>query len=165
MLVTPISPIFTLCFLVTKYDLSKLHERVLKPYTFNLVRRRPCGIQSNAFDKSIATIPTVSPVSKAWLNTGTFPDKLKTAKVLPIYKKGEDYLLEIYRPISIIPSISKVFERIIHKQLFNYFTENKIFYEKHYGFRSQHSTEMAALELVDRITCAMDRKQTSLSIF
>ena len=99
------------------------------------------------------------------LNTGTFPEKLKTAKVLPIYKKGENYLLENYRPISILPSISKVFERIIHKQLFNYFTENKIFYENQYGFRSQHSTEMAALELVDRITSAMDIKQTSLNIF
>ena len=73
--------------------------------------------------------------------------------------------MENYRPISILPSVSKVFEKIIHKQLFDYFTNNNLFYGNQYGFRSQHSTEMAALELVDRITSAMDKKQACLSIF
>ena len=99
------------------------------------------------------------------LNTGIFPDKLKIAKILPIYKKDEEYLLKNYRPISVLSSLSKVFEKVMHKQLFDHFTANTLFFENQYGFRSQHSTEMAALELVDRIICAVDNKKTPATIF
>jgi len=99
------------------------------------------------------------------MNIGMFPDKMKIAKVLPIYKKGENTYFENYRPISILPSVSKVFERIIHNQLYNYFNDNNLFYENQYGFRKHHSTELAALDLIDRVTCAMDINQTPLSIF
>ena len=57
------------------------------------------------------------------LNTGTFPDKLKIAKVIPIFKKGDPSLFENYRIISLLPAISKVLEKIIALQLSSYFEE------------------------------------------
>ena len=99
------------------------------------------------------------------LNTGIFPDKLKIAKVSPIFKKDDETLFTNYRPISILPTLSKVFEKVIFKQLYQYFQDKKLFYSAQYGFREGHSTELAALELVDRITLDMDRMNTPISIF
>ena len=99
------------------------------------------------------------------LNTGTFPDKLKIAKVIPIFKKGDPSLFENYRPISLLPAISKVVEKIIALQLSSYFEKNKLLFDNQYGFRPKHSTEHAALELIDRITNKMDTNEIPLNIF
>ena len=99
------------------------------------------------------------------LNTGTFPDKLKIAKVIPIFKKGDPSLFENYRPISLLPAISKVLEKIIALQLSSYFEKNKLLFDNQYGFRAKHSTEHAALELIDRITNKMDTNEIPLNIF
>ena len=99
------------------------------------------------------------------LNTGTFPDKLKIAKVIPIFKKGDPSLFENYRPISLLPAISKVLEKIIALQLSSYFEKNKLLFDNQYGFRPKHSTEHAALELIDRITNKMDTNEIPLHIF
>ena len=99
------------------------------------------------------------------LNTGIFPEKLKIAKVIPIHKKEDPSLLENYRPISILPSISKIFEKIICNQINDYFNLNNLFHSGQYGFRKHHSTELAAMELIDRTTQDMDRGETPFGIF
>ena len=99
------------------------------------------------------------------LNTGLFPDKLKIARVKPLYKKDDDHLFNNYRPISLLPAISKIFEKVIFIQLYAYFANNKLFFSSQYGFRSEHSTEFAALELVDRIIQQLDQKEIPFSIF
>ena len=99
------------------------------------------------------------------LNTGTFPDKLKIAKVIPIFKKGDPSLFENYRPISLLPAISKVLQKIIALQLSSYFEKNKLLFDNQYGFRPKHSTEHAALELIDRSTNTMDTNEIPLNIF
>ena len=82
---------------------------------------------------------------KQVFNTGIFPDKLKLARVIPLHKKGNPSLLNNSRPISLLPVISKVIEKIISNQLRLYFESKKLFYENQYGFRSDHSTEYATL--------------------
>ena len=99
------------------------------------------------------------------LVTGIFPNKLKIAKVIPLYKKGDDSIFDNYRPISILPSISKVFERTMFNQLHEYFDTSKLYYSSQYGFRDKHSTELAALELVDRITHEMDNNAIPINIY
>ena len=99
------------------------------------------------------------------LNTGTFPDKLKIAKVIPICKKGDPSLFENYWPISLLPAISKVLEKIIALQLSSYFEKNKLLFDNQYGFIPKHSTEHAALELIDRIINKMDTNEIPLNIF
>ena len=54
------------------------------------------------------------------MSTGIFPDQLKLAKVVPIFKSGDVHLCNNYRPISVLPVFSKVFERIIHKRIYNF---------------------------------------------
>ena len=85
------------------------------------------------------------------LTTGIFPDKLKIAKVTPVYKKCDKKLINNYRPISVLPVISKVFETVIFDQLTEYFTNNNLFSSQQYGFRKNASTELAALKLIDRL--------------
>ena len=97
--------------------------------------------------------------------SGIFPDQLKIAKVIPILKKGDSAKLDNYRPISILPAISKMFEKIIFNQLQEHFITNKLFCDGQYGFRERHSTELAALELIDRIVLAMDKGEIPFSIF
>ena len=70
-----------------------------------------------------------------------------------------------YKPISLLPSISKVFEKAAHILLSNYFTQNKLFYHRQYGFREDHSTELAALELVDRIHLDLDKRKYHIAIY
>ena len=74
------------------------------------------------------------------LETGIFPSKLKIAKVIPILKKGDELIFDNYRPISILPSISKVFERIIFNQIHSYFHVYDLYFCSQYGFRKEHST-------------------------
>ncbi len=99
------------------------------------------------------------------LNNGIFPDKLKIAKVVPIFKKGDCALTNNYRPISLLPVLSKVIEKITYNQLSLYFESNKLFSDSQYGFRPNHSTEQASLELTDRIISAMDNNDVPISIF
>ena len=99
------------------------------------------------------------------MKTGVFPNKMKLAKVIPIYKKEDPTQVTNYRPISLLPVLSKVVEKTIAKQLSEYFEENKLFNPNQYGFRTGHSTEHAALELVDKITSQMDNNETPINIF
>ena len=99
------------------------------------------------------------------LSTGVFPDKLKIAKVIPLYKKYDPHLVDNFRPISFLPAISKMFEKIVFNQMYDYFDRNKLLYTSQYGFRKLHSTELASLELVDRVRLDMDSGKMPLSIF
>ena len=99
------------------------------------------------------------------LTTGIFPDDLKVAKVVPLFKKGKREILDNYRPISLLHSLSKIFERVIFNQIHAYFTAHDLYYSGQCGFREKHSTQLAALELVDRITRDLDIGNTPISIF
>ena len=83
----------------------------------------------------------------------------------PLYKKDDDRSFGNYRPISLLSSISKIFERVAFNQLYEHFTSNGLLYESQYGFRKLHSTELAALEFTDRISQEMDAKKIPFSIF
>ena len=99
------------------------------------------------------------------LNSGIFPEKLKIAKVIPIYKKDDNKLFNNYRPISLLPVISKIVEKCMYKQLYHYFQQNNMFCANQYGFRTGHCTEYAALEIIDRVTTQLDNKDIPLNIF
>ena len=89
---------------------------------------------------------------------GIFPSKLKIAKVLPLFKTNDPHIMDNYRPISLLTSISKLFENAVFNQLFEYFHKNNLFYDSQYGFRKLHSTELAAMELTDKILVDIDEK-------
>ena len=128
-----------------------------------------CGVDgiSSRLLKLIKPVLTKSLtlITNQILTTGIFPDKLKTAKVIPIYKKGDKTLLCNYRPISILPAISKVVETIIYDQPDSILKRHKLMYDSQYGFRKEHSTEFEALELIDRISTRMDNKEILINIY
>ena len=70
------------------------------------------------------------------LKKGIFPEKMKIAKVSPIFKKGDKSILSNYRPISVLPCFSKILERIMFNRLYIYLAENNILFNKQFGFRS-----------------------------
>ena len=81
------------------------------------------------------------------LYSGVFPKKLKIAKVIPIFKKDDPSLFENYRPISLLlPTISKVLEKLIFIQLYSYFNETNFLNDNQYDFRAKYSTEYAAID-------------------
>ena len=73
--------------------------------------------------------------------------------------------MDNYRPVSLLTSISKIFEKVAHNQLTTYFKANKLFYKGQYGFRDEHSTELASLELIDRVMNAFENKHTPVAIY
>ena len=93
------------------------------------------------------------------LSSGIFPDKLKIAKVTPIFKKGDKQIITNHRPISVLPVISKNFETVIHEQLSEYFVTNNLFSPQQYGSRKNSSNELAALELLDRLLIQLDSRK------
>ena len=99
------------------------------------------------------------------LNTGIYPGKLTIAKLIPLYKKGESTQLGNYRPISLLPSISKVFEKVVYNKLSTYLSTNQLLYGSQHGLRKQHSTETATLELVDTLLQTLDSGKLPISIF
>ena len=147
--------------LVSKDDIMKIINKLHPKSSFGLDNI------STILLKSISTeiYETLTLIINQSLSTGIFPDKLKIAKIKPIFKKENPNIPDNYRPISLLPAISKVFEKVAFIQVYAYFMENKLLYSSQYGFRTLHSTELAALELTDKIYLNLDKKKNPLAIF
>ena len=99
------------------------------------------------------------------LITGIFPSSLKIAKVIPMFKKENRQLMDNYRPVSLLNAFSKIFERAAYNQLYRYFQRNELFYSNQYGFRTEHSTELAANELIDQIISDLDKRKNPIVVY
>ena len=159
-----------------------LKQRVLTTFSFSLVDDKSiitcisslASKDSTGHDGiSLKLLKFLSPVLTKPLSliinqslvSGIFPTKLKIAKVLPFFKKDDVTLMDNYRPISLLTSISKLFEKVVFEQLYDYFQNNHLFYSSQYGFRKLHSTEFAALELIDKTLKDIDERNISLAVF
>ena len=98
------------------------------------------------------------------ITTGNFPESFKKSKIVSLFKKGAPSLLTNYRPISLLPTISKIFERIIHDQMYEYLNDNNLLAELQFGFCKLHSTEYAAVKLIDHVAKQMESGHISLVI-
>lgn len=97
--------------------------------------------------------------------TGTFPEKMKLAKVLPIYKSGDKHLVTNYRPVSLLDQFSKILEKLFVHQLDNFIEKHRILNDQQYGFRSSQSTSLAVMDFIENITTAVDKKESAIGIF
>lgn len=97
--------------------------------------------------------------------TGTFPNQMKIAKVIPMYKNGNKHHFTNYRPVSLLPQFSKILEKLFNSRLDSFLEKCNVLSESQYGFRSNRSTSQAIIESIEKITDAIDNKQYAIGIF
>ena len=93
------------------------------------------------------------------------PDDLKFANITPIYKAGDPMEVSNYRPISVLPAFSKIYERLLHDRLYTFLQQNSILNNYQYGFRKKYSCEMALAVALDYITSSLDSKKHVIGLF
>ena len=96
---------------------------------------------------------------------GVFPNELKVAKVIPLYKSNNKMEINNYRPVSILPAFSKIFERLMYNRLNSFINKHKILCNNQFGFRKQHDTNMALIIMVDKILKAMNEGEFVIGLF
>jgi hypothetical protein len=99
------------------------------------------------------------------MTTGIFPTRLKYSQIVPLFKKGNKQELTNYRPISLLISFSKIFEKVMYKRLYDHATHYKILANEQYGFKNNHSTHKAIYHLTNNILKALDDNQLVGGIF
>ena len=117
--------------------------------------------------KSICEIisPCLMNIINRSLTTGVFPDSLKKARVTPIPTEGDKCNLNNYRPISVIPVFSKVFEKVAYTQLYDYLENNSILHKQQYGFRAKKFITLAILHFLLYLYKHMDCGNIVFSLF
>lgn len=99
------------------------------------------------------------------LSSGIFPNVLKDSIVVPVFKSGERDSITNYRPISLLPTLAKILEKIINHKLVNYLEKNNILAVNQYGFRKNKSTVNAIEDLVTNIAENLDHKRKCIGVF
>ena len=99
------------------------------------------------------------------MSSGVFPEMMKLAEVVPLYKSKERFLTSNNRPISLLITISKILEKIIYKRTYEFLDKHNQFYHSQYGFRSQHLCKNAIAELVGNILKNKENGKTTISLF
>ena len=96
---------------------------------------------------------------------GRFPLSWKCAKVTALFKQGDKTDKDNYRPISILPTVSKVIERAVHSQLYGYLDSNNLLAVNQFGFRRARSTALALTQFTDEVLSNMDKGLVSGVVF
>ena len=149
------------CFkMVTAYDVHKIIMSLKnKSGGFETYPTRIIKFLSNILSPILAIF-----INKS-LQTGTFPNFLKKAKVIPIFKSGNQDNFSNYRPISMLPIISKIYEKIVHLQLYDFLEKFNILSESQYGFRKNKSTHQAILRNMQYVYNNLDAENIVISFF
>lgn len=147
--------------LTSEDEISKIIEN-LKPNTSTGMD----GINCKAIKcvKNLITSKLVANINQC-LISGRFPDSLKIAKVSPIYKSGHKSDPENYRPISVLSTLSKIFEKVIYNRLDNYLKSINFLSSKQYGFRGKSNTLSATIDLITNLKNNIDNKRIALGVF
>ena len=127
--------------------------------------RKAAGIDKISSQLLRIAAPVIAPVVARLINfsfsSGSFPSRWKTAKVSPLYKNGDSRDVQNFRPISVLPVLSKVIERHVHDSLYSYLTENNLIYPRQSGFRKNHSTDTALIQIIDELLLNLDKNRVS----
>ena len=108
--------------------------------------------------------PLLQIINKSF-SLGIFPDVLKIARVVPIFKEGSTSELINYRPISILPSLSKIFERLMYNRMLSYINKFNILSNDQFGFRKNRNTELAVIHALMPVISSLNEGLPSISLF
>lgn len=124
------------------------------------------GLSNNILKKHKSFVSTIiSNLLNDLLREGLFPDELKIGIVKPVFKSGDKTNIANYRPISIIPILSKIYECAILKRLQTFLDENNIIHESQFGFVKKSNTEAAVLNLSTNINANLENKLFTAALF
>ena len=99
------------------------------------------------------------------LSEGIFPECFKTAKIINIFKPGNSNSIANYRPISMVPFLSKMFEKLMCARLDSYLKSNNILCINQFGFRKNSHTSDAIIEFLDYVYSSLDEKQSNIAVY
>ena len=99
------------------------------------------------------------------LSQGIVPTECKIAKVIPLYKSGDKTAMNNYRPVSILPLFSKIYERVMYNRLINFFEKNNTLFDNQFGFRKNYNTSLALSYLINTIIKAHEQQDVVLGLF
>ena len=162
---------------LTGQEASPIHAIVMHPTSEEEIRKiidklktgKACGpdVISASFVKHGKNFLAgfLSNLINECLPEGIFPTCLKRALVVPIHKNGATDSPNNYRPISLLPCISKIFEKVIFKRMVDFCVSKKVLSEKQFGFRKKHSTQHALTHLTDFLLEKLDNSETSVAVF
>lgn len=124
------------------------------------------GVSSNLLKKvSLQVVDVLAHIFNKSVATGSFPDKLKIAEVLPLFKKGNSLDSNNYRPISLLSTFSKIFEKAMKNRIIKFLERTKFFHDNQFGFLRGKSTEGALLKFCEEIYDALNNSKTSSALF
>lgn len=116
-------------------------------------------------DVKTALIKPLLHLINSSLISGIFPDKLKISKVVPVHKKGETTDIQNYRPISILPAFSKIFEKAMFNRLAEFLEKNNLLNSQQHGFRKNKSTVTALVDFTESVIDSIDKREKITGIF
>ena len=99
------------------------------------------------------------------INEGVFPDTFKTAEVIPLFKGGDREDLGNYRPISLLPAIGKLFEKLLASRIIKFFIKYELFSPAQFGFRAGFATDYAIADIYEKLVYNLDKDTNSCAIF
>ena len=124
------------------------------------------GISASVLKSTYSSIlEPLTHICNISITEGVFPNELKIARVVPIFKAGDPMSFSNYRPVSVLPVFSKILERLMYKRLLSFINKYKILYSYQFGFREEHSPSLALILLVDKISAALENGEYVLGLF
>ena len=99
------------------------------------------------------------------LSSGIVPDQMKIARVVPLFKTGDLSQFTNYRPVSVLSAFSKCLEGTVYNRLINFLNKFNTLSNNQYGFRKNHSTAYALIQLYDKLSDATDQGKVTLGLF
>ena len=126
----------------------------------------PYSIPTNIIHllKSDISIP-LSKIYNLSLESGIYPETLKVAKTVPIFKKGSHHLISNYRPISLLSNLNKILEKLMFDRTYDFLDRFNSIYDLQFGFRKKYSVNHALIKITESIRAALDGKKVACGIF
>ena len=116
-------------------------------------------------NKSFSFTHILAKIINKSFNEGVFPRQLKNARVVPVFKEGSKTEVGNYRPISLLSSLSKIYEKLMHKRILKFLDSNEVLNDMQYGFRPGRSCEHALLKAQQTLLDSLSKRQVSLLLF
>ena len=124
------------------------------------------GVNMNLIKQIIPSIKNqLLDICNKSFEQGIFPDEMKTARVIPIFKSGNKTDFNNYRPISLLSQFSKILEKLFTTRLDSFLAKNDVLYRSQYGFQKNRSTSTAVIELLEEISNNIEQKNVTAGIF